>query len=199
MTARDGENTGNAGAVSRTRPPRPCLALIWAMARNRVIGRANALPWRLPADMAHFKALTTGHPVIMGRKTFESLRRPLPNRTNIIVSRDRDYAPPACLVAHSLDEALDMASLKSAPPERLVFIIGGENLYRQALPLAQRLYITQIEADVEGDAYFPEFDRHEWTECERHDHPADENNAFACTFLTLERKTPRPEQPGRTL
>ena len=192
MTARDGGNGGYVRAVIGATPPRPRIALIWAMARNRVIGRGNALPWRLPADLAHFKALTLGHPVIMGRKTFESLGRPLPNRTNIVVTRDRNYAPPDCLVAHSLDEALDMANPRVAAPDGLVFVIGGEDLYRQTLPLAQRLYVTEVDADIQGDAYFPEIDRHEWTERERRVHPADDKNTFACTFLTLERKAPRP-------
>lgn len=161
------------------------------MARNRVIGRSNALPWRLPADMAHFKALTTGHPVLMGRKTFESLGRPLPNRTNIVVTRDRQFQPPGGLVAHSIDAALAIAAehLNAGDPE--VFVIGGEQLYRQMLPLADRLYPTLVEAEVEGDAWFPELDWQEWREVDRRVHPVDHKNPHACTFLTLERKTPR--------
>lgn len=167
------------------------VALIAAMAHNRVIGRANTLPWRLPADMAHFKALTTGHPVLMGRKTFESLGRPLPNRTNIVVTRDRQFQPQGGRVAHSIDAALNIAAehLDNDNPE--VFVIGGEQLYKQMLPHADRLYLTLVDAEVEGDAWFPDFEWHEWREVDRRTHPIDPKNPHACTFLTLERKTPR--------
>lgn len=167
------------------------VALIWAMARNGVIGRDNTLPWRLPADLQRFKALTTGHPVVMGRKTFESLGRPLPNRTNIVVTRDPRYAPPGTLVAHSIDEALTLAATHTPPTDPQVFVIGGENLYGQLLSRADRLYVTLVDAEVEGDARFPEFDWQDWRELERTTRPADEKNSYACTFVTLERKTPR--------
>lgn len=171
---------------------RPRIALICAMARNRVIGCANALPWRLPADLKHFRELTTGHALLMGRKTFESLGRPLPNRTNIVVTRQRDYAPVGALIAHSLDAGLALATqhVSSASPE--VFVIGGENLYAQMLPRADRLYITQIDAEVEGDAWFPLFDPEAWHEREHSVHPADEKNIYACVFRVLERRMPRP-------
>jgi dihydrofolate reductase len=169
--------------------PKPIVALIWAMASNGVIGRDNALPWRLPADLQHFKALTTGHPVLMGRRTFESLGRPLPNRTNIVVTRDRDFAPAGVQVAHSLDEALAIATA-DLPADRQVFVIGGENLYTQMLPHAERLYVTMVDAEIEGDARFPELDWRQWRELERREHPADDRNRYACRFLTLERKTP---------
>ncbi|MCK7494741.1 MAG: dihydrofolate reductase [Comamonadaceae bacterium] len=165
------------------------MALIWAMARNGVIGRDNALPWRLPADLQHFKALTTGHPVVMGRRTFESLGRPLPNRTNIVVSRDPAYAPGGARIAHSLDDALTIAAA-ALPPDRQVFVIGGENLYTQMLPRAERLHVTLVDADLDGDARFPDLDWQQWRELERRDHPADDRNRYACRFLTLERKTP---------
>ncbi len=168
------------------------IALISAMARNRVIGRNNSLPWKLPADMQHFKSLTTGHPVIMGRKTFESLGRPLPNRTNIVISRNPDYAPAGCLAARSIDAALELAARHLPPDDPQAFVIGGENLYAQLLPRADRLYLTRIEADIDGDAWFPEFDTHDWLETERRHHPADDRNPHACVFVTLERKTPRP-------
>lgn len=161
------------------------------MARNRVIGRANALPWRLPADMAHFKALTTGHPVLMGRKTYESLGRPLPHRTNIVVTRDPRFEAAGCLVAHSVDAALTIAARHTDPAHPEVFVIGGAELYRQLLPYADRLYPTLVEADVEGDAWFPEFDWNEWRELDRRRHPADLKNSHPCAFITLERKTPR--------
>lgn len=167
---------------------RPRIALIWAMARNRVIGRANALPWRLPADMQHFRRLTLQHPVLMGRRTFESLRRPLADRTNIIISRDPTYSAPGCLVAHTIDEAVTTATSHLPADDPQLFVIGGENLYSQMLPRANRLYVTLVEADVDGDARFPEFDWSEWREIERQRHPADEKNPYACTFVTLERK-----------
>lgn len=167
------------------------VSLIWAMARNRVIGRNNAIPWRLPADMQHFKALTTGHPVIMGRKTCESLGRPLPNRTNIVVTRDPRFQAAGCLVAGSLDEALALARNHAATDRPEIFVIGGEELYRQTLPLADRLYVTLVETEVEGDAWFPDFDWQEWREVGRRSQPADARNSSACTFLTLERKMPR--------
>lgn len=166
----------------------PRLALIWAMARNRVIGRGNILPWRLPADLAHFKAITTGHPVLMGRKTFESLGRPLPNRINIVVSRDPGYAPAGCVVAHSLEQALDLGKQHCTEAKPTLFVIGGENLYTQTLLLADRLYITLVDADVEGDAWFPEFDWQEWREIDRRSLPADDKNQYGCTFLTLDRR-----------
>lgn len=177
-------STAAAGAV-RT----PIIALVWAMARNGVIGRDNALPWRLPADLQHFKALTTGHPVLMGRKTFESLGRPLANRTNIVVTRDANYAPAGAQVAHSLDEALAIATAY-LPADRQVFVIGGENLYTQMLPRAERLYVTLVDAEVDGDARFPALDWQQWRELERREHPADDRNRYACRFLTLERKAP---------
>lgn len=185
MSSSEASTPGTSTAVVRT----PIVALVWAMARNRVIGRDNALPWRLPADLQHFKALTTGHPVLMGRKTFESLGRPLPNRTNIVVTREHGYAPAGVRVAHSLDEALAIAGA-DLPDDRLVFVIGGENLYSQMLARADRLYVTLVDAEVEGDARFPELDWSQWRELERRDQPADERNAYACRFLTLERKRP---------
>ncbi len=198
MTAKDGGNIGreavptgtNAGAVSGATTVRPRIALIWAMARNRVIGRNNALPWRLPADMKHFRELTTGHPVLMGRKTFESLGRPLPNRTNIVITSDRRYAPKGCLVAHSLDEAVELAIVHVPPIDPEIFVIGGQKLYTQMLSRADRLYITQVETDAEGDAWFPEFDLGKWCEIQRDLHPADDKNPYPCIFLTLERKRP---------
>jgi len=186
--ARPGDNTA---VVSSAKATQPRIALIWAMARNRVIGRHNTLPWRLPADMQHFRALTTGHPVLMGRKTFESLGRPLPNRTNIVISSDCGYAPHGCLVAHSLDEALALAAAHVPPNDPEIFVIGGARLYAQMLPLADRLYMTRVEVDIEGDAWFPEIDLEAWRETQRDAHPRDDKNPYPCVFLTLERKTPR--------
>ena len=169
----------------------PRVAIIAAMARNRVIGRNNTLPWRLSADLQHFRRLTTGHPILMGRLTFESLGRPLPNRTNIIMTTNRAFTAPGCLIAHSLDEALSMAApyVPNEHPE--IFVIGGANLYGQALPRADRLYLTQVQAQVEGDAWFPEFDRQAWQELACEARVADEKNQYACAFVTLERKNLR--------
>jgi len=191
-TEREAVLTGtNAGADPTAALQRPRIALIWAMARNRVIGRHNALPWHLPVDMKHFRELTTGHPVLMGRNTFESLGRPLPNRANIVISSDFRYAPPGVQVAHTLDEALQLAVPHVPRDHPEIFVIGGEKLYSQMLPCADRLYVTLIDAEIEGDAWFPEFELGAWREIERDLHVANDRNPFACTFLTLERKTPR--------
>lgn len=144
---------------------RPRLSLLAAVARNGVIGRDNALPWRLPEDLRRFRALTLGHPVIMGRKTFDSILaangRPLPGRENIVVTRSPGYAAAGCRVVHSIAEAIAAAS------EAEAFVIGGAEIYALALPLAQRLYLTEIDADFEGDAVFPSYDRREWRELTR--------------------------------
>lgn len=141
----------------------PRVSLIAAVARNGVIGRGNALPWHLPQDLKRFRALTTGHPIIMGRRTYESLGRPLPNRHNLVVTRDPHFAAAGCSVAASLEAAI--AACAGATDE--IFIIGGAQIYRQALPLAQRLYLTEIDQDFEGDTHFPPFDRRQWRETAR--------------------------------
>lgn len=153
------------------------------MAENRVIGVDNTLPWRLPADLKHFRRLTSGHPVIMGRRNFESIGKPLPERDNIVVTRNPDYRAPGCVVTHSLEEALT-----AAQNDAEIFIIGGADIYRQALSRADRLYLTLVHADVPGDTYFPEFDPAQWHETRRERHAADEKNAYAYTFLTYDRK-----------
>lgn len=159
------------------------------MTRDRVIGHQNSLPWRLPADMRRFRELTTGHPVLMGRKTFESLGRPLPHRTNIVLTSDRSYEGQGCVTAHSLDQALTIAAHYLTQEHAEIFVIGGENLYRQTLARADRLYLTQIEAQIQGDAWFPEFTQEAWEVLARETRLADEKNAYDCVFLTLERKT----------
>ena len=137
----------------------PVLSVIAAMARNRVIGVRNTLPWRLPEDLKHFKALTLGHHIVMGRKTYESIGRPLPGRTTVIVTRDPAYRVEGCLTAGSIDAAVAACG---RDPE--IFFVGGAELYAQVLPRADRLYLTEIRADYEGDAWFPEFDRGQWRE-----------------------------------
>jgi len=161
---------------------RPLISIIVAMAENRVIGSGNALPWHLPADLKHFKAMTMGKPIIMGRKTWESLPGKLPGRTHIIISTNPGYAAEGCEVVHSLDAALEIAG---AVPE--VMIVGGAMLYAQALSLADRLYLTLVETQVEGDAWFPEYDPAQWREIARQRHSQDERNPHAYSFLTLSR------------
>ena len=158
------------------------IAIIVAMTENRVIGRDNRLPWRLPADLRHFKQLTLGKPVLMGRRTHQSIGRPLPDRTNIVVTRDRDYTAPGCIVAHSLDSALEAAAGCAE-----VMVIGGTELYRQLLPRAARIYLTLVHAEFEGDAFFPALEAGDWREVERTDRPADERNCCPYSFVRLER------------
>ncbi len=159
------------------------LSLIAAMAQNGVIGRGNQLPWRLPADLKHFKTVTMGKPVIMGRKTWESIGRPLPGRTNIVVTRDVGYRAEGCVVVHSVEQALEVAAGSDE-----AMVIGGANLYRQLLDRADRLYLTRVKADVEGDAWFPEFDETQWREISRESHPRDDRNEFDYEFILLERR-----------
>jgi dihydrofolate reductase len=140
----------------------PRVALIAAVAANGTIGLGNRLPWRLPGDLRRFKALTLGHPVVMGRRTWESIGRPLPGRENIVLTRAARFAAPGCRIAHSLDEALAAAGAADT-----VFVIGGGDLYRAALPLAERLLLTEIRRDFPGDAFFPEFDRTKFREASR--------------------------------
>lgn len=165
---------------------KPVISIIAAVARNGVIGRDNDLPWHLPADLAFFKKTTNGHPIILGRKNYESIGRPLPNRTNIVVSRDVSYTVDGCLVAHSLEDAISLAS-KQEQDE--IFIIGGAQIYAQALPLTTRMYLTQVHTDAAGDVFFPEFDNNDWTETWREHHQADDRNGFDFAFVKLERKS----------
>lgn len=158
------------------------LSLIAAMAHNSVIGLNNQLPWRLPADLKHFKAVTLGKPVIMGRKTYESIGKPLPGRANIVVTRDVSYTAEGVLIVHSLEEAL--AKTKDAPEAML---IGGAQLYAEALPHAQRMYLTLIDAEFPGDAFFPHYNPRDWHETAREEHAPDENNPYSYSFLILER------------
>ena len=141
---------------------KPEIAIIVAMASNRTIGLDNTLPWRIPEDLKHFKALTMGHHMIMGRKTFESIGKPLPGRTTVVVSRDRSLKIEGCTIAHSLPEAIAACAGDDA-----TFVVGGAELYAQALPLVDTLYITEIQQDVEGDAHFPTLNRAEWAEVSR--------------------------------
>ncbi|HVS00640.1 MAG TPA: dihydrofolate reductase [Thermoanaerobaculia bacterium] len=158
------------------------LSLIVAMAANRVIGRDNRLPWHLSADLKRFKRLTMGHTLIMGRKTFESIGRPLPGRSTVVVTRRTDYAPPGVQVAHSVREALALTQ-----GDEEVFIAGGAELFRETLPVADRLYLTLIEKEFEGDTFFPDFDPSAWRVVEEERHEPDAEVPYAYTFQTLDR------------
>ena len=158
-------------------------SLVVAMSRNGVIGRNNQLPWRLPADLAFFKRTTMGHPVIMGRRTYESIGKPLPGRLNIVVTHRQDFDAPGCTVAHSLDEAY-----RAAGDAAEVSIIGGSAIFAEALAKADTVYLTEVDADVEGDVFFPSFDRSRFRETELERHPADERHAYPFRILRLDRK-----------
>lgn len=159
------------------------VSIIAAMDRNRLIGSNNQLPWHLPADLAHFKQVTMGKPIIMGRKTYESIGRPLPGRTNIVLTRSPDFHAEGVVTANTLQQALDYASVEDE-----VMIIGGSSIYELALPGADRLYLTYVESDCEGDAWFPEFDIERWRIVASEQHAADEKNSSDYRFVTYDRK-----------
>jgi dihydrofolate reductase len=161
------------------------VSAIVAAAKNRVIGHNNQIPWYLSADLKYFRKTTTGHHVIMGRKSFESIGRPLPNRTNIVISRDPFFLASGCLVAHSLGEALAIAAKNG---ETEAFVIGGGDIYRQSMHLLDKIYLTEVKADVPGDVFFPVFDEGEWAEVFCEEHSADEKNDHDYTFRVLNRK-----------
>ena len=167
----------------------PLISLIVAMAQNGVIGRDNSMPWRLPEDLKRFRAFTLGKPILMGRKTFESIGRPLEGRTNLVLTRDRSWFAPGVIVVHSVEEALTQASTS----DELV-VIGGAEIYRLVLPFARRIYLTHVHADVQGDITFPEFDPTQWADVEYSSQPADDEHAYPVTFVTLERRN-APEVP----
>ncbi|WP_188904456.1 dihydrofolate reductase [Deinococcus aerophilus] len=160
-------------------PPR--LTAVVAMAENRVIGRDGDLPWRLPADLAHFKRLTLGKPVVMGRRVYDSIGRPLPERQNIVLTRNPDFVAPGCAVVHTPEHALQAAENAAE-----IMIIGGEEVYRLYLPALTRVELTLVHAEVPGDTFFPELPG-VWTETARRERPADARNPYALSFLTLER------------
>jgi len=158
------------------------ISLIAAMARNRIIGKDNDMPWHLPADLAHFKRVTMGKPVIMGRRTYESIGFPLPGRKNVVITRNADYAPEGIVIVDSIE-----AALSEVGDADEVMIIGGGQLYREMLPYADRLYLTQIQADIEGDTEFPDYTVFEWKEIDREVYEADDKNAYDLEFVTLEK------------
>jgi dihydrofolate reductase len=159
-------------------------ALVVAVAENGVIGGDNRLLWHLPLDLKHFKQLTQGHPIVMGRRTFESIGKPLPNRTNIIVTRQNGWQAEGCEVAYSVPLALEMAR----GIEENIFVIGGGEIYRQALPAADVVYLTEVHHTFEGDVAFPNLNPDEWREESRERHEPDEKHAYPFSFVTLRRR-----------
>ena len=157
------------------------ISIIVALDENNLIGKRGGLPWKLPADLKHFKEITTGHTIIVGMKTYKSIGKPLPNRTNIVISRNNQNIP-GCITVKSVTEAIE-----AAPDNKGTFVIGGAEIYSQFLPLAQRIYLTQIHHRFEGDIFFPKLNLSEWREVERQDFDPDEKNPYKYSFVTLER------------
>ena len=164
------------------------LALIFAVAENRVIGKDNDLPWHLPQDLRHFKAVTMGKPIVMGRKTFDSIGRPLPGRSNIVITRNALFQAEGVSVVTSLDDALALAARVAASAEvDEAVVMGGAEIYRAALPRADRLYVTEIHADVEGDTLLPEVDWRQWREMSRERYKAEAPNPYDYSFVQFDR------------
>ena len=161
------------------------LTIVVAVADNGVIGQKNKLPWHLPADLRHFKSTTMGKPILMGRKTHESIGRPLPGRLNIVLTTQPDYLAEGCRVVHSIDEAIELVEGEGGDE---VMVIGGAKLYEEALPRADRIQLTRVHADFAGDTWFPELEASDWMEIASEQRQADTDNAYACTFVTLERR-----------
>jgi|ERR1035437_1338077 dihydrofolate reductase len=160
------------------------ISIIAAVAENYVIGKDNKIPWYLPADFKYFKEKTTGHCIIMGRKTYESIGKPLPNRTSIVITKQKDYEAPGCFIAYSLEAAIDLCR---DTEQSEAFIIGGKQIYDQALKYSNKLYITKVHAEVEGDTYFPEFSQNEFLLTSSVENKADEKNIYNQTYLTYEK------------
>lgn len=158
------------------------ISLIAAMGRNHVIGNKNTLPWRLPADLKHFRATTLRKPLIMGRRTMESIGTPLSERINIVLTRDENFFHPGYIVVHSIEDAISVAG-----HHKEVMVIGGASVFQQFLPYATRMYLTHIDEDFEGDTKFPEFDMQEWKELERGAYGPDEQNPHRYVFITLQK------------
>ncbi|MFC6998695.1 dihydrofolate reductase [Rufibacter roseus] len=161
------------------------IALVVAIAENRVIGKDNQLIWHLPEDLKHFKRLTMGHPMVMGRKTFEAIGKPLPGRTSVIISSQPDYkAPGGCIVVGSIEDALKTG----LAIDEHVMVVGGGEVYRQTLPYAEVVYLTLVHESFDGDVFFPDLDPDTWEVTEQEEHPADERHAYPYTFLTFRRR-----------
>jgi dihydrofolate reductase len=164
------------------------ISLIAALTQNHVIGKNNDLPWHLPDDMKYFMQTTKQHHVIMGRKNYESIPekfRPLPNRTNIVVTHQSNFHAPNCTVVNSLEQGIALAKKNN---EQEFFVIGGAEIYKLAMPFANRLYLTEIQTELEGDTYFPTLDKQHWAEVSRSQHKADEKHLYAFDFVIYEKK-----------
>lgn len=164
---------------------RPAISFVVAMDRNRLIGAGGGLPWRLPDELRRFKEITMGHAVLMGRKTYEGIPRkfrPLPGRTNIVLTRQEAYDAPGCIVVHSIEEAL-----AAVDPDQELMVIGGAALFAELMPVVDRIYLTQIDGEYEGDVYFPVIDFSQWRAVAREDHPQDDRHDNAFSFLMLDR------------
>ena len=163
------------------------------MAKNRVIGANNGIPWHLPSELKLFKSLTMGHHIVMGRKTYDSIRRLLPGRTTVIVTRQRDYHVPGAVVAHSMREALE-----ACRGDDEIFVIGGADLFRETLPIADRIYLTTVDAEPEGDTFMPEFAVSDWHETSAETFAPDAKHAYGYRFAVLNRAAPKqPAEPSR--
>lgn len=160
------------------------ISAIVAVAKNGVIGKEGGLPWYLPAELARFKQVTTGHPIIMGRKTHESIGRALPGRTNIVITHNKGFEAEGCIVVVSLEKAIEEA--KKAEGAEEIFIIGGESIYKEAMPLLEHIYLTRVDAEVEGDKFF-HYAENEWKQVSSEKHQADEKNKYNFEFVILER------------
>tara|TARA_R110002111_G_scaffold236825_2_gene298150 strand:+ start:248 stop:745 length:498 start_codon:yes stop_codon:yes gene_type:complete len=161
------------------------LAIIVATDERSLIGKDNDLPWKLSADLQYFRKITMGKPLIMGRRTHESIGRPLPGRKNIIITNDLAYHAAGCIVTHSIQQAFE-----ACEGAEEVMIMGGASLYRQCLPLADTIYLTQVQAQLDGDTWFPDWDKQQWHEVSKEMHLADEKNEYPYSFIVYERKAP---------
>jgi len=161
------------------------ISAVVAVSKNGVIGKENDLPWKLPADLKHFKDITTGNAIIMGRKTYESIGRPLPNRINIVITRNKDYQAKGCIVVSSLEDAVKAAKGKEA------LIIGGGQIFKMAMHLIDRIYFTLVDAEIDGDVYFPQIDDNLWEKTSEDEHQKDKNNEYNYKFITYEKKESR--------
>jgi dihydrofolate reductase len=169
------------------------ISLIVAMARNRVIGAGNKIPWHLPNELKLFKSLTMGHHILMGRRTYESIGRLLPGRTTVIVTRQRDYNVPGAIVAHSVEEAL-----AACAGDDEIFVIGGAELFRETLPIADRLYLTVVDAEPEGDTFMPDFDAADWREVKTESFAPDATHPHGYRFSILQRLPCRIQKAAKT-
>lgn len=186
MTPEGSEQLSDIGRRLREGQRETGIAMIAAMDRNRVIGVNNTIPWRLPAEQQYFKRITMGHTVVSGRLNYEDMKRPLPGRKNVILTRDPKYEAPGCEIAGSAEEVLERYAGHENSP---LFIIGGEQIYRLFMPVADMLYVTVIDAEFDGDAYFPDFHPSEWSEVSREEVKADEYNDYGYTFFVYRRRT----------